>query len=388
MAWRPTAHGLLSSLGLSGGENRTRAPLLRPGHPLSPTQAGVPRVDYQVEKPVLLSLIRQESLFSTRARSRAGARGLMQIMPATARFLEGNGFALEKLFQPEFNLQLGQNYLLFLQKEAYIGDNMAFLLAAYNWGPGNLRRWMKKNDDVSDQLLFMETLPVEETRDYLRNIFRNHLIYKEREKNERAAYVASLVLDAASEKAERGKLQAAHTGRSRNDRLDRGPATERRADSHVWQPLWTVSNRDGSFSLGRTGPEQVQKTRLEPPPNPFTGKASDAEREAKKCRIPAARLRHFDGLGQPHEGDGPLGGLSGDRSGGSRPQSARAHFMPRLRGNHRTPSEKLDPESRHPGHRDNRRHRHHRTRRDPRGPRARSRKSHPGIRRTVSFSLL
>jgi len=126
-----------------------------------------------VDSHLLLSLMRQESAFNARAVSSAGALGLMQVMPRTARKLEGF-FHRKRLLEPDFNLRVGAKYFSSLL-ERYQGD-AELALAAYNAGPARVDIWLKRYP-VSDRILFMDLIPFTETRDYVAAIGRNYYWY-------------------------------------------------------------------------------------------------------------------------------------------------------------------------------------------------------------------
>ena len=129
---------------------------------------------------LVAGLIRQESLFDTRARSVAGAIGLMQVMPGTGRELarrDGlSGFATRQLQDPDINLRLGT--LFFGKLLEQHGGAVAYALAAYNAGPSRVARW-KQQADMTDPDLFAERIPFAETRDYVRIVQQNARIYAE-----------------------------------------------------------------------------------------------------------------------------------------------------------------------------------------------------------------
>ncbi|MEQ9349048.1 MAG: lytic transglycosylase domain-containing protein, partial [Alphaproteobacteria bacterium] len=135
-------------------------------------------------RALILAFARQESGFNTDARSPAGALGLMQLMPATARYigrdrsLRGDG--LDRLSEPDLNLELGQRYIQYLQANDAVGDNLFMLTAAYNGGPGNLRRWVQAADFRNDPLLFIESIPSRETRIFIERVLANLWIYRQR----------------------------------------------------------------------------------------------------------------------------------------------------------------------------------------------------------------
>ena len=109
--------------------------------------------------------MKAESLFNHRAMSPAGAAGLMQLMPATAK-----GVA-RQLRYPKFDLrapctsvELGTHYLAWLRR--LFGNNYKLMVAGYNGGPGNVKKWMK-SVPYSDKDYFTEFIPFSETRYYI-----------------------------------------------------------------------------------------------------------------------------------------------------------------------------------------------------------------------------
>ena len=105
-----------------------------------------PENGFRVDRALLFALMRQESKFRPDAQSPAGARGLMQIMPATASLITRdaslNGKNKDRLLDPSFNVALGQQYLERLMDKGDQCDNLFTLATAYNGGPGNLSRWL------------------------------------------------------------------------------------------------------------------------------------------------------------------------------------------------------------------------------------------------------
>jgi soluble lytic murein transglycosylase len=128
---------------------------------------------------LVLALIRQESLFDTRARSPAAALGLMQLISPTAvRVAKQLGLPIpsqEMLFQPEVNVALGTQYLKDLLQR--YSNNWFKALAAYNAGEAAVDRWEREitTDDIEE---FVERIPYVETRGYVKLVLRNHRIYK------------------------------------------------------------------------------------------------------------------------------------------------------------------------------------------------------------------
>lgn len=125
---------------------------------------------------VVLALIRQESVFNPLAQSRVGARGLMQLMPATARRFK-NSVRDRHLVNPSINIELGTRYFKNLLKR-YDG-NLVYVLAAYNAGESRVERWKGSYFDSNETILKnIEAIPFLETRNYVKLIFRNIFFYK------------------------------------------------------------------------------------------------------------------------------------------------------------------------------------------------------------------
>lgn len=129
--------------------------------------------------PALLRAIaREESSFAPRARSRAGARGLVQIMPATGRSLAQRAgiinYTPAMLDEPETNLRLGASYLGFLK--ARFDGRWPLAPSAYNAGQGNVDRWLRR-DELGELDLFVEAIPFSETRRYTRRVIQSYAAY-------------------------------------------------------------------------------------------------------------------------------------------------------------------------------------------------------------------
>ena len=143
-----------------------------------------PEGGYRIDPALLYAVALQESHFDAGAVSPAGARGLMQLMPATARFLTQDpglgGEGARRLHDPALSLELGQRYLHHLARHEGIEGNLVRLLAAYNAGPGNLLKWLPAHGHREDPFLFIEAIPFEETRLYVQRVLAYSWIYASR----------------------------------------------------------------------------------------------------------------------------------------------------------------------------------------------------------------
>ncbi len=136
-----------------------------------------------LDSSVILALIRQESEFDTSANSKVGAKGLMQIMPATAKLLSkvtSVDFSREKLTKDkDYNLALGSYYISDLD-DNFGSHYLAF--AAYNAGPHRVEKWIKTYGDPRrkqiDAIDFIELIPFHETRNYVQRVSENINVYE------------------------------------------------------------------------------------------------------------------------------------------------------------------------------------------------------------------
>ncbi|MBL4792393.1 MAG: lytic transglycosylase domain-containing protein, partial [Citromicrobium sp.] len=131
------------------------------------------------------AISRQESQFAANAISHAGARGLMQLMPATAREQAGQlglGYSRDNLIaDPSYNMQLGNAY--FARMLDYYGGAYPLAIAAYNAGPGNVNRWLRANGDPRqggiDYVTWIERIPIYETKNYVQRVIENAAVYEQ-----------------------------------------------------------------------------------------------------------------------------------------------------------------------------------------------------------------
>ena len=136
--------------------------------------------EFGVDPALLRGLVRQESIFEPRARSRAGALGLTQLMPATAKSLSRSVLRTRYreafLYDPGVNARLGAAYFKRLLDR--FDGKPVFALAAYNGGPTRMARVLRENPQREDDEVF-ETHPAYETRDYVRRVMLYAESYRE-----------------------------------------------------------------------------------------------------------------------------------------------------------------------------------------------------------------
>ncbi|HEX8412723.1 MAG TPA: lytic transglycosylase domain-containing protein [Sphingomicrobium sp.] len=147
---------------------------VRQAFPLSPRVQNATSVVY--------GITRQESSFDPRAISHAGARGLMQLMPGTAREQAGKlgyGYDFSRLTSdPNYNMMLGSTY--FQRLLNMWGGNVPLAVASYNAGAGNVRKWINAHGDPrgsTDVLKWIEAIPFMETRGYVQRVIENSVVY-------------------------------------------------------------------------------------------------------------------------------------------------------------------------------------------------------------------
>jgi soluble lytic murein transglycosylase len=149
--------------------------------------AGFPEVTlpqaYQHHWALAHGITRQESSFDRAAVSHAGARGLMQLMPGTARETAGKAglpYDFGRLTtDPAYNVMLGSSYFDRLLGEW--GGQAALAVASYNAGTGNVRKWVRANGDPrggTDIVTWIEAIPYSETRNYVQRVLENAVVYE------------------------------------------------------------------------------------------------------------------------------------------------------------------------------------------------------------------
>ena len=145
-------------------------------YPLPPWQ---PSAGFTLDKALVYGFMRQESAFNPKARSYVGAMGLMQLMPQTARIVAAR-YAPEAQggnpYDPSVNMSLGQGYIASLLSDA--DNNLVRTVAGYNGGPGNVMRWDNTLNASADPLLYVASIPLNETRDFVQRVLTNYWMYQ------------------------------------------------------------------------------------------------------------------------------------------------------------------------------------------------------------------
>jgi soluble lytic murein transglycosylase len=138
---------------------------------------------FRLDRAMLYAVVRQESRFSPIAISTSNARGLMQLLPSTAQDME-RGQPLRRqpvrLHEPGLNMRLGQQYIEWLDASFNKGGDVARIFAAYNGGPGWLARWEASYPRTDDPLLWIESIPRHESRDYAERVMSHLALCRKR----------------------------------------------------------------------------------------------------------------------------------------------------------------------------------------------------------------
>ncbi|MDB5613816.1 MAG: lytic transglycosylase protein [Devosia sp.] len=151
-----------------------------------PKDSRLAEAELAADRAAVYAVMRQESMFQVDAVSSAGARGLMQLMPGTAKEVAakvGVDYSPSRLVSdPAYNALLGSTYLG-TQLERYDGS-LVLAAAAYNAGPGNANKWIAAygdpRTDIVDPVIWVELIPFQETRTYVKRVLGNYLVYRER----------------------------------------------------------------------------------------------------------------------------------------------------------------------------------------------------------------
>jgi soluble lytic murein transglycosylase-like protein len=176
----PAMAALARDLGVTNVELRASEASVGQGLLLTglfPVPPYEPEGGYHIDNSLVLAFARIESRFQNGSTSVAGAHGIMQLMPATAKLLAGRE-AVAKLDDPAYSLSLGQRYISQLLNR--LDGNLLQLGGAYNAGPGAAARWLQTKAGKDDPLLFVESIPIAETRSYVRRLMEYQWMYRRR----------------------------------------------------------------------------------------------------------------------------------------------------------------------------------------------------------------
>lgn len=144
---------------------------------LFPVPSWEPRGGFTVDRALLYAIMRQESGFNPLAVSGQGALGLMQIMPDTGKKL---GYSRAQLRNPRLAITAGQKYIAKLLRNGLVKNDIILMAVAYNAGAGNLQKWKNVPKAMDDALLFLESMPSKETRQFTKRILAAYWIYQQR----------------------------------------------------------------------------------------------------------------------------------------------------------------------------------------------------------------
>ena len=133
--------------------------------------------EYKLESALVYAIIKAESGYNPKAKSSAGAIGLMQIIPSTGKWIAselGEEFTEERLYDPNTNIKYGCFYLNYLFKKF---NNMGAVICAYNAGENNIKSWLNENGEIIE-----EKINFEETKNYYKKVLNFYKLYKNDEK--------------------------------------------------------------------------------------------------------------------------------------------------------------------------------------------------------------
>lgn len=167
----------------------TTAGKKKPARPYRPEAYDEPELwpdgGFTLDRALVYALVRQESRFNPYAYSHAGAVGLMQVLPTSAAYAAGDDSLVNNimpLFDPPVNLRVGQDYMSWLMQKGLGGGDQGYdlfrVIAAYNGGPGAVIKTRGRMEPDADALLFMESLPAKETREYVEKVAFGYWTYR------------------------------------------------------------------------------------------------------------------------------------------------------------------------------------------------------------------
>jgi soluble lytic murein transglycosylase len=142
-----------------------------------------PSGGFALDRALVYAIVRQESYFNPTAVSVSNARGLMQLLPSTARDMDRSVNYRRQpgaLSDPNRNLSIGQDYVQWLMDEFHSDRDLGRVFASYNGGPGWLSRWLATQPADIDPLLMLETMPREQSRDYAERVLSHMALCRKR----------------------------------------------------------------------------------------------------------------------------------------------------------------------------------------------------------------
>jgi soluble lytic murein transglycosylase-like protein len=172
---------LTLALNASAPEKTAAPQIRRLGAEDYPLPDLAPKGGFTIDKAMVYALVRQESRFNPLAVSNAGAVGLMQLMPQAAARAAGDDKLIADntpLFDPGFNLRVGQDYFTWLMDRGLQSNDVLRTVAAYNGGPGALLKTAQQLGENCDSLLLIESLPAQETRNYVEKVMASYWTYR------------------------------------------------------------------------------------------------------------------------------------------------------------------------------------------------------------------
>ncbi|MFT4091136.1 MAG: transglycosylase SLT domain-containing protein [Asticcacaulis sp.] len=141
-----------------------------------------PNGGYKINKALIFSLAKKESKFNPKAKSYAGAYGLLQLAPATAAIVTKDNSLIrnpDRLLDPSYNISIGQDYILRLLDTNIVDGDLFRAIAAYNAGEKWVLEAKRALGDDTDPLLFLESIPVAQTRQYTEEVIASYWIYRQ-----------------------------------------------------------------------------------------------------------------------------------------------------------------------------------------------------------------
>ena len=151
-----------------------------------PMPEAIAEVQTTVDSAMIFAISRQESSFRPNVASHAGAVGMMQVLPSTANHiarhlgteLATSDISRAGLKNADINVRLGAAYIQMLMREPHVKGSWIHAIASYNAGPGAVASWARLTRDVDDPLLYIESIPYSETRNYVVQVLAHYWVYQ------------------------------------------------------------------------------------------------------------------------------------------------------------------------------------------------------------------